>query len=34
VILKSEANLIASNAAPWSPAARKAKQALADRLAA
>jgi ATP phosphoribosyltransferase len=34
VILRSEANLIASNAAPWSPAARKAKQALAERLAA
>src|SRR5262245_36635400 len=34
VILRSEANLIASNAAPWSPATKAAKRALADRLAA
>ncbi len=33
VILKSEANLVASNVAPWSPALRSARDALAARLA-
>jgi len=33
LILKSEANLIASNAAPWSPAAHAAKRAIMARFA-
>src|SRR5262245_29220034 len=34
VILKSQANLIASKLAPWSPRARRAKVAILERLAA
>lgn len=34
VILRSEANLVASNAAPWSPAARQAENALMSALGA
>ena len=32
IILKSEANLVASNAAPWSPATRKAEHAIMTAL--
>ena len=34
LILKSEANLVASLAAPWGPAARKSARAILDRIAA